>query len=114
MMLPIHEALTNFCKEKILLPFLDDMDDNDNSIISDITTLTGMTIGLGDKVQTKTDNRRGKADKIDDADEEGKTNYKRKLNMEGIQTNIWDNVPSFTAFTGVDMKENILSPLPIP
>eukprot|EP00957_Ditylum_brightwellii_P155244 11818515-Ditylum_brightwellii.AAC.1 len=50
-MLPaIHEALVIFCKEKkILLSFLEDEVDDNNSVISDITTLTGMTIELGDE-----------------------------------------------------------------
>eukprot|EP00957_Ditylum_brightwellii_P056614 4291408-Ditylum_brightwellii.AAC.1 len=48
-MLPaIHEALVNFCKEKkILLPFLEGEVDDNNSAISDITTLTRMTNALG-------------------------------------------------------------------
>eukprot|EP00957_Ditylum_brightwellii_P139873 10658756-Ditylum_brightwellii.AAC.1 len=46
----IYEASVTFCKEKkILLPFLDDEVDDNNSVISDITTLTGMNIELGDE-----------------------------------------------------------------
>eukprot|EP00957_Ditylum_brightwellii_P153353 11672005-Ditylum_brightwellii.AAC.1 len=61
-MLPlIHEAFINFCKKKkFLIPFLDNKDEDDNSVIGDITTLTSITIELGDEVQTDTQNKKGK------------------------------------------------------
>eukprot|EP00957_Ditylum_brightwellii_P111530 8507043-Ditylum_brightwellii.AAC.1 len=91
-MLPlILNNLVRFCKDKkILLPFLQEKNNDDNSVMSDLTTLTGMTIDIGESGDQRVYNT--------DRDE-GDTVMVNNNN---------DEAPVNTILTGVDMNESPL------
>eukprot|EP00957_Ditylum_brightwellii_P120457 9190595-Ditylum_brightwellii.AAC.1 len=80
-MLPlILDNLVRFCKDKdILLPFLKENNNDGDSVMSDLTTLTGMTIDVGESG----DQRVYKKDR-----DEGNTNTNDKKGGETNKENI--------------------------
>eukprot|EP00957_Ditylum_brightwellii_P077006 5852519-Ditylum_brightwellii.AAC.1 len=111
-MLPlILDNLVRFCKDKdTLLPFLQENDNDGNSVMSNLTTLTGMTIDMSesgdqrvykkdrDEGNTNTNNKKG-----------GETNKENIINQKGktvTKNNNNDEVSVSTILTGVDMNES--------
>eukprot|EP00957_Ditylum_brightwellii_P200313 15271596-Ditylum_brightwellii.AAC.1 len=82
-MLPlILDNLVRFCKDKnILLPFLQENNNDVDSVMSNLTTLTGMTIDIGesgDQRVYKMDRDEGNTNTIDK--EGGEINKENNIN----------------------------------
>eukprot|EP00957_Ditylum_brightwellii_P061846 4693527-Ditylum_brightwellii.AAC.2 len=111
-MLPlIRDNLARFCKEKdILLPFLQEKDNDGDSVMTDLTTSKGMTIDVGesgDQRVYKKESEEGNTNTKDKEEGEAtKENISSQMGEAGTRNNNNDEAPVSPNSTGADMTES--------